>query len=191
MYYALCLLLLAVFFQARAEAQDVVLEDQDFSSSNWTSKILPTFNGNGTFTGVTESSGGNPGAYRHVIHNVQGAALQVSHLRLGDALLSYSPAQQGAIRAITYSFDVKVIQSSAGLSYQLLLHQNDATYAGLNVHKTDGLTSWTSLSSLSSLAAGDFSKIDGSGPANPDFSANGATIYFGYLTSNPVSQTCY
>ncbi len=184
-----CIFLVA-FTTAQAQTPAVVLQDADFSAADWVSRILKATSGNGTFTAVTESSGGNPGSYRHVIHNIQGDSLTVTHLRLTGPLLSYSPGEQGAIRAITYSFDAKVIQGAAGQSYQLLLYQNGTTYAASPVHKTDGLTSWTTIASPNSIDSGQFSRIDGTGPPNPDFSASAPSIYFGYLTSNAVPQTC-
>lgn len=79
---------------------------------------------------------------------------------------------------------------SAGQSYQLLLYQDGSTYATPRVHKSDGLTFWAAIPGLDSLGAAQFTRIDGTGPAHPDLSASGSTIYFGYLTSNPVPQTC-
>ncbi len=183
---AVLLLTVALNSPSHAQTTDIVLQDGDFNASNWVSKKLTESTGDGTFTATTESSGGNPGSYRHVVYHVQGGTLMVSHVWL----TGYSPAQQGPIRVVKYSFDLKVIHGTAGQSYQLLLYQNGTIYVAPRVHKTDGLTSWVNIAAPDNLGAGQFTKIDGPGAANPDFSTNGATIYFGYLTNNTIPQTC-
>src|SRR5215472_2212268 len=94
------LLAFAVLWAARASAQNPdVLQDSDFTATSWVSKKLSNSTGTGTFTAVTESSGGNPGSYRRVTYIAQGGSLMVTHM---DSSLAYSPAQQGPIRLITY-----------------------------------------------------------------------------------------
>jgi hypothetical protein len=152
--WALLILCFNCPLQPDAQAQ-VVLKDGDFAAGDWVSKKLSD-TGSDSFTVTTETSGGNPGAYRRVIHMAQNGAITVSHLPLNGTKLAYSPQQQGAIQAISYSYNVKVITGGQGQKYQFILSQDGNTYAAPRVDQTDALTSWFSFPVSSPLNSSSF-----------------------------------
>jgi len=156
--------------------------DVDFLDANWTStKILDTTGGSSaTFVAGQVTTGGNPGAFRHVEHTFGAGAIRVAHVRAGAI---YDPSVSGPIQRVDYSYDLQHITALGAVRYTLVLVQGGAYYA--NVATFDDVFGATWLSfARQGLVAGDFSLVAGVGPANPDFSATGGPIQFGYASSN-------
>ena len=175
-------------------ARAVSFLDDIFPGGEWTA--TKTFDSttaqNGAFAADQAAPDGNPGTFRQTRLAVTGpGGLVVSHLRNGAV---YDPAVDGPIGTISFSLDVRFLGGSQGTSqtlYELDLLQSGAHYlsnatAALAQGPGDGAAgSWTAFS-FSGLTASDFNRFAGSGPSNPDFSALGAPIQFGFL--NTVSE---
>ena len=168
--------------------------DGDFASG-WTDVSVvgddPNVSGTGpgtsTFDGSTvRSSGGNPGAYREIVHTIQ----------YGDRIFSgglnsnavYDPSVSGAINEIDFSSDF-IRQSAAGgaSGWTILIKQNGNLYFVERLAITN--SSWKSFTS-SSLTEEDFTEaLPGIIPNNnhPDFSSSGSPITFGYVFTNGLT----
>jgi hypothetical protein len=164
-------------------AAAVIFSDTEFADTDWMGLILQS-SGPATFTAQQETSGGNPGAYRQLQHNFGGPAegdfIITGHHRTTSI---YNPATQGAIAEVDFAFDLSLLDggASGAVAYGALLQQGGSFYiAGGEL--TLG-SEWTS-HLIANLEAGNFGRIFGPGPSNPDFSASGAAITFGYYASN-------
>lgn len=168
----------------------VTFSDGLFSNSDWTSTVFTT--GAGATASATQlASGGNPGACRHIIHDVpSGASIFVLHLRTNAI---YTPSVQGAIASIDYGEDaIMFIQNLNGMRTGPALRQ------GTNVFVCDVLrtpeTGWTS-KIVTNLAAAHFALVSPGFPAftnssvHPDFSESAPPIQFGFFRGNSNSGT--
>lgn len=177
---------LAAAVSAHARA-DTEFTDGTFNNSDWTSsKIVDSTSGSsGAFSVDRVASGGNPGPFRRVTHTfridyMEEGALVIAHLRAGAL---YDPGTQGAISSISYSYDLRKPRPSDShfTRYSPLLLQNGVYYKTTDENAAAQV--WTRVAG-EDLRAARFTRFAGSGPLRPDFSANGAPIQFGYVTSN-------
>ena len=167
---------------------DVSFFDGTFNDADWTAaKFIDTTAGaSATFTAAQVATGGNPGSYRNTDMNFTLGAIGVAHLSNSS---TYDPTTQGAVSTIDFSYDLLVTNPhvpNAAVRYDILLVQGGVRYA--TTFFGDLITAppgWTHFSHPS-LTASDF--IDyasgGFGTANPNFSAAGGLIEFGYVTRN-------
>jgi hypothetical protein len=152
--------------------------DGTFNNSDWlATEVVDTVTGGGTFTASQVATGGNPGSYRAFSFsgNAPGDYM-VGHLRIGA---TYNPSQQGAIAQINYSFDLNYFDAGPGkvAPYALLLVQNGTHYeSSFNSAESN---MWTTVQQTG-LTSANFTRRAGPGPFNPDFSASGSVIQFGY-----------
>lgn len=169
---------------------DVVLSDGTFTPTNWG---LETFTANGTGGTVVASqlsSGGNPGQARRVTNTTgSGPNNTIYGLhRYGTTNATrYEPVNQGAIASVDFSIDFVFLSGVGGQGQGLSLGAKQGTVvfaAGSTV--TGSSTAWTSYS-VTGLTAADFTAVSGSGSIN--FSATGAPIRFGFITSNSNGGT--
>ena len=168
---------------ATASAQTVVtFSDGEFT--DWTSDKIEdtTPNMAATFEVETRTTGGNPGAFRHVVHIYGVGLIGVGHLH--DKGI-YDLKQEGAISAIDYSWDL--IQQNppfptAGVAYSLLIFQDGTYYrnASRDLVLANGLAGF----GMVGIAAADFVRVGDTGPSQPDFSPSGSPIQFGYMSRN-------
>ncbi len=174
-----------------ATAGIIIFSDSEFDRSDWTTTIL----GAGASGSIpTESTGGNPGAHS-VITTTEGSGqwVVVVDLRSGATI---DPAV-GGILSVDYSEDFRNAAADGNLglgqSHGPALLQNGTFFT------TDPFTIFTGIAesfenlSLVDLQASDFVEVIPSAitaeaafdfASNPDFSATGAPIQFGYYRAN-------
>lgn len=159
----------------------VLIEDTEFNPADWTV--------GGVGEGFVEQvpAGGNPGAWRRMIHFPVSLPTDFVH-RLIRPGARYDPSTQGAITAIDVSWDRRILPPSS---------QDGAARGGLSVgegffaeqgnvlYRTteDVFSSFPWEPTMrTNLTAADF--MDGTG-GNPDFSPSGGPITFGYYRRSP------
>jgi hypothetical protein len=164
-----------------------VYEDGTFATGTWGLEIT-TGNGGGTVSASQSAATGNPGAAFRVISSVNsgsGAApATVNGLhRFGTNVATrYDPATQGPIGSLNFRIDHRLISGFGdGQAVQFAIKQGQVTYIG-PYHTTGSSGQWGQ-SIDTGLTAADFSRLDGA-PGNPDLSASGVPIRFGFVTSN-------
>jgi hypothetical protein len=184
------LLAVGLIAGSSARAATVNFFDGIFNNGDWSAaKIADTTAGSSaTFSALQQPAGGNPTFYRQTTHNWTLGGLRVGHLRnVGGSPFTYTPSSQGAINTIDISYDLIYQQGPAGaVGYGLLLRQNGKYYS----HPIDSVfaNSWSTFSHIG-FTNTSFSEllVPGLGVnplSNPDFSAAGSLIEFGYQTSN-------
>lgn len=161
-----------------------VLRDDFTTGSQWTA----TVSGNGSTHSVTNNAtGGNPGGYRRMGHNVPTtSSIVVRHVYTGG---SYDPSASGAIRHLHYwedriQFNPPFAGAAVGAHFRIF--QGAGSYSipvALNL-ATGGFstTTWESVPLLR-LTPSSFS------PATVNFTASGGSITFGYQRSNTNNST--
>ena len=149
--------------------------DGSFPVSDWE---IVADTGGGTVDATQQATGGNPGAYRRMQHF--GEVIETFHRYIGTGA-TYSPATDGAVTAIDVAWDRVIVARDGGpLAFDeaLLVFQNEQIFQGpVDTFQPGSLGVWQSTASLGLLAT-DFD--DGSG-GNPDFTASGAPLTFGYF----------
>ena len=160
--------------------------DTEFLDADWSAvKITDTTVGQtASYAAFCSTSSGNPGAYRHVVHDwcgdgTQSRGLIVGHLQSGA---TYDPAQFGPILSIDASFDAifnpRVNPNAVGCGPLVV---QDGHY--FRVYDLITAQTWTTLT-FDDLTEVDFICISGGPNTNPDFSAGGAPLQFGFITQN-------
>ncbi|HRD96959.1 MAG TPA: hypothetical protein PLA97_11245 [Rubrivivax sp.] len=171
----------------------VGFNDGDFAAGDWTLTTYLGGNG-GTVQVAPVASGGHPGSYRSILHQVNAAADPASTSRLFSLHFksgaTYDPAASGAIVAIDYAQESRLI--STGGSQQatsLALRQAGQTFYATRAYQTISEADWAA-KGMTGLLATDFVALmpDTSETAlYPDFSATGQPIQFGFLRANSTS----
>ncbi len=171
-----------LWLSSAAVAQPVTIVDSEFASADWTPIVTKT-TGGASQSASQSVSGGNPGAYRAMIHSLPpNSNIVVVHEFLGA---SYDPVVQGAISTLDYREDHKEFNppfTGAAIGAKPALRQGGVWYIGPDL-TFNGL-SWQSVN-LMGLTNMDFS---GPGGSHPDFSASGGAISFGFVRSNTNSS---
>ena len=178
--------------EAVAQGPVVIISDGTFNDEDWT--IFQVESVGGTSHTVQQApTGGNPDAFRSMTHNLPPqppdtlAEIMVTHLYLGN---SYDPGLQGAIDHIDYAEDGKMLSlpwpDAHSITY-LALVQANRLFLSNDFIDFIGNTTWQS-DTLTNLMASDFAADDGSGD-QPDFSAAGGVIQFGYTRFNTRTET--
>jgi hypothetical protein len=184
---ALFLVLALVFSIAAAPPAfaDTSFADGEFNNGDWfMSANLDTATDNGS-TAFQQTTGGNPGAFRRVVHNFTGpfgSGVVFAHLKIGAV---YDPATEGAITNVAFAYDLIAFDAIAtgAVAYFPLLEQGGKYYVASPsdlVLFTD--TTWRSFARPVQTET----SFDEVGPpvGNPDFSSSGSPITFGFATSN-------
>ena len=109
--------------------------------------------------------------------------MQVAHLHR-EAI--HDPAVDGAIGTLSYSYDLRTFESAGFSNYYLVIFQNDSHYRP----RMDRVSreEWTRFG-RSGLTARSFSRVRGTGPRQPDFSAAGNPLQFGFVSVLQVRST--
>ena len=183
--FAVIAIFLPVLGNRLAYAHSITLTDAVLANTNWTAaKISDTTpSGTASFTASQVATGGFPGTFRETNHFYGGpGGLGVGHVQHHGFVLSL--ADHGELLSLSFTFKARAFElgDSLAISYAPLLFQNGNYY----VFPTGGnvvLNAWTTFS-YNGLVPSDFTLVAGLGPANPDFSANGADITLGYFTGN-------
>lgn len=160
--------------------------DNSFVASDWSATKITDDQGSGAFAVSQPAAGGNPTSYRHLRHDWSGpGSILTVHLHNGAV---YNPAEKGAILTVNVSFDLRLFEggSSNAVNYLPLLVQNGTYYRVPRLSSAVD-NNWETFS-YENLAASDWVRLSGPGPENPDFSAGGGPIQFGYVASNGRSM---
>ena len=175
-------------------ATALVLSDSEFQNADWTTTAV--FVNNGATTTATQiASGGNGGAYRHMTHfitNGPGSTRIFQFHRYGGG--SYDPTLSGAIGSIDYSESRLQLNSpfpGSAIGARLAVEQGGVVYMGPGMtYSHSGIGNWVD-ATLTGLTETDFidplqlTGLGGpGGTSNPDVSATGAEMFFGYMRSN-------
>lgn len=182
--------LLAATLGLTPAARAVSYFDGVFNDSDWTAtKILDTTGGSASFVAGQVAAGGNPNEYRQVMHTYGFGAIIVGHLRNGATV---DPASCGGIQSVDFSFDAINIDPpfNFGVAFSPLIYQGGQYY---EYFPRPGVfaNAWTNFS-FAGLVATDFTLVGSEGAgSNPDFSASGGIMQFGYESgnSNPTPGT--
>ncbi len=178
----------------------VVFADGDFADADWSTSAniqppdLPS-----TYAVSRVADGGDPGAFRKVVHDVlESGNVKVFHERLSA---TYDPGSQGEIHAIDFTIDCLLITRSAQADTLLLISQGDRRYAAFVMFNTSASGScggdppplnarWYTAPRPSVLRE-NFQQVDGPacgvGEDCPDFSAHAAPLRFGMMTNAYVN----
>jgi len=179
-------LMVFLVWAGSTEAQ-VIYSDGTFNSEDWSLTIEVTSGNGGSGSGSQMVSGGSPGLYRSVTHTMgsRPAQLALFHRHLGS---SFNPATQGSITEINFQVDIKTFQDSGygGQSAAPVIRQDGIVFVG--PFFSSSLSSWVHIS-RANLVAADFTPVAGifmppPGTDHPNFSIDGSTMDFGFLSSN-------
>jgi hypothetical protein len=136
------------------------------------------------------SGGPANAAYQLGTHTLDHLGIDVAHLsKLAATAGVYNPATAGALTSLSYSFQFQVFSSTGGGTDEVgvgLLVKQGETYYYADYQAVAQNGQWNSLGTA--LTAASFNRVFGNGPANPDFSAAGAPLEFGYFTANSTSS---
>jgi hypothetical protein len=167
----------ALTWAGGARAATLTFSDGTFDPANWSTQLF-NFHTGGSATPSQAASGGNPGSYQEVAY-----ATNVFHGFSGAVV---DPSVDGAIASVDYNWDVRAV-SGGGTFSGPALAQGGSFYVSAGLLDLTGTsTQWRSVSRVGVLEVNfgtiqDILEID---PAqDPDFSASGAPITFGYFTA--------
>jgi hypothetical protein len=165
-------------------ANAVVIMDSTFANVDWTKTTLSI--SNATETATQSAAGGNPGSFRTMSHNFGSgiASLFIFHEYIGTGG-TYDPGTSGAIASIDYSEDQKKLAGTGAVGAFVAIKQGGVIFKGPVLNFSND-TTWITASSMG-LTATDFLDFTTS-TFNPDFSAAGATISFGYGRANDTNR---
>jgi hypothetical protein len=162
-----------------------LFSDDTFSDSNWLATAVLKGPSGATFTqsATHADAGGNPGAFRTMTHTWgDNTDVVVYHQYLGG---TYNPSVEGAISKVNYSEDNIIVSApiSGSVGWGMIVVQNGVTYrTGGNGF---GNTSWQT-STLPNLSANDFTDLEATGLAHPNFTSTGSELSVGYWRSTTI-----
>lgn len=169
--------------------------DGIFNDADWTLSNFVNATGVGSFGAAFQMPvGGNPNEYRIIRHNLVVSNPGNGHytgLHFKNTAI-YDPGTQGAVSYIDYSEDSInfLTQGGNGQGSGLAIYQGGKFYLQRNpilVMPYAGYSTWTA-NAAPGLVAGDLWEIDITGfmnsSSNPDFSASGAPMQFGFWRGN-------
>jgi hypothetical protein len=173
----------------------VSFSDSTFLVENWTQSVLIEGNG-GTISVSHAVSDGNPGAFARIYIGLNGGATTGYTRAFGyfaRAGAIYDPSTQGAISALAYEDNSKMVDTSLwgsnGQRGGMALLQNGNIYDTW-LYGTQTATTWR-VNSYTGLRASDFCQVNGPNgtyarntESHPDFSVSGTPIQFGFLRGN-------
>lgn len=169
---------------AAASRADVVVSDASFAAGDWLATVYFTSGGNPTHGESAAPSGGNPGAFRSMTHQVPlSSSIGVFHEFLP---FTYDPAVSGAIDSLTYREDRIEFSppfAGAAIGANPALIQGGVTYFGSNITFTN--TSWATVQ-LHGLTSLSFTSAINT---HPDFTSSGGPIRFGFARSNTSTSS--
>src|SRR6202011_2948249 len=170
-------------FFSQAASADTTFSDVTFNPGDWPA-IVNFAGGGGTAGASKKTSGGNPGSYYQVTITANSGPSGTAAF-FNNSAFTYTPASQGAINSVTFSFDLINQGGTAAAAFaNLALEQNGHIYAGPEFVVTS--TAWQHVGTT--LVATDFGQVTaGAGGqfsldlnSNPNFSAAGSSILFGF-----------
>jgi hypothetical protein len=173
---------------ATPAAADTTFFDGTFSNGNWSQTEFTATNG-GASSATQQLTGGNPGAYFEVSNAVNPTGSSTAFYARSGAV--YTPSVQGAITGIDYAVDESLFTGGVG-DAELGVMQGGSVYLAFpeaNVFSNG----WQGFIE-NDLTAASFARIvpGSTGPTgelvydssqNPDFSATGGALTFGFVTT--------
>jgi PEP-CTERM motif len=165
----------------------VIIADPTLAAGNYSGaqNYLPVGGGAATFS-TSDTANGNPNDYRFTNVNFGGGAVAGSQA-LGEfnLLNIWNPLTQGALNSVSYSIDALFIPgpvTQPNTTAQLLfgLRQGGVNYYNAAFNPLG--TSWIT-ATRNGLTQASFGSAFVTGAPQPDFSATGTPIEFGYFTS--------
>ena len=168
----------ALLAVAASPAQaSVAFADGNFADADWTAFTV-TAGANDSFAAGQVAAGGNPGAYRQTTQvYYQGPGITVVHLNTANL---YDPGVQGAVTSLTFDFDFNFFNApgtgpapSAAVGVGIVARQNGMVFFGATGGAAT-LNSWQHFNY--NLTPADFGGLD--------LTSSGASVAFGYYTSN-------
>lgn len=131
----------------------------------------------GSYDGAYVPTGGNGESYRLATIAYSSGFVEGAQLRDGAI---YNPATQGAIQALTFSYDAIYLESfDSSLACFPVLVQGATWYGGPQTSFCACQPGWRH-QLFSNLSAAQFFQIIGPGPRRPNFSKFGGPIQFGF-----------
>lgn len=169
---------------AYTSPQSTVISDGAFAAADWGVEIVDLAGG-ASQSARQETSGGNPGAFRAMTHTLPQPSgsdetrIAAVHLYQGQR---YNPSTQGALDHIDFTQDGRLLSlpwPDALVDTHFVIAQGGVLYRSSGYIRFFGNTNWNS-GALNNLQPASFTAIGGGG-GQPDFSAGGGEMTFGYL----------
>lgn len=167
-----------------AQAVVYVFSDDVFDDADWTlfELVDETPNDSAVFIGNQNLTGGNPGAYRRVVNelNTPTASLIVSgHLRQGA---TFDPGEDGSFLSMSISLDgiSEANNPAEAVQYGLLVEQNGA-YFTVSLPQVLNEVGWQNRS-LTGIGQSQFDAVDDVSVL--DLSDSGAVVSIGFFALN-------
>ena len=179
---AIALLSLLVLPAINAHGGVISFSDTEFLNANWIGVEVQdtTPNDSFTFSSTQLGTGGNPGAYRQVINQLNtptASNIASGHLFQGG---SFDPGQDGTFISLDMSLDGIGIGGPAGaMGYGVLLEQ-DSNYFSVGLGQVLNSTGWMTFSGTG-LVESDFIAL---GAGALDLSNAGTPVSIGFFVSN-------
>ena len=183
-----------------SSAHAITFFDGIFNNADWNLTAYTNAAGVGSTTqGFQVLTGGNPNEYRRVrnqliVGSAGNGAIQGLHM---NNIFSYNPSGSGAISTINYSEDsinFLPAQAGNGQGTGLVIFQNSKFYELRNpllVMPASGFTNWAP-NAAPGIVASDMWEITNTigliSTSNPDFSATGTVMQFGFWRGNSANQ---
>lgn len=174
---------------APAEATTLSFEDGDFDPADWSFQLF-NFHTGGSATPSQALVGGNPDSSQEVAYTTNAAtdmadnaAIYVFHAFSGAVV---DPSVAGAIATVDYFWDVKAVTGGSVFSGPALMQGGNVYVSAGLLELTGTSTVWRSVSRIGVLDVnyGRIQNLLEIDPAqDPDFSASGAPITFGYFSA--------
>jgi len=175
------IIIAACVFVAASACGGTLLEisDSEMQADHWVAFELS--NGGGfSFTTGDAAMGGNPGSYRTITHDsATGFTFgSVAHLHT----TAFQPSSNRAAISIDISIDVNCFDGGASeaVGFGLIVEQSGVVFFGPTFTALTA-SGWRTDLAGTGLTASDFADA---AQTNPDFSAGGDPIRFGFFTSN-------
>lgn len=160
----------------------ITFSDTDFADADWSTFELrdDTPNDSFVFSAARQASGGNPGAFRQVTHEL--STPTASKIQSGHLLLSavFDPGGNGTFSSLAFSFEGIGISGPAGaMGFGLLLRQGMDFFTVGTPQVLNGQGFQARVGT--NLTAADFFAVNG---GILDLSDSGAPVTFGFFASN-------
>jgi hypothetical protein len=179
------------------------LYDGTFNNTDWVSTIIPVFSSPSaqlTIPGSNCVGGQDPNGYLSSWSRQTCTYFPYPPPPVPPSIwvaqvyqpVSYTPSSQGGIASVSFSYDLS--PNTQSMTYGLLIFQNGIYFRSVNQISTPnapndtpgapaGSPPWKHIQHVT-FTAEDFRVVDnlGNDRRRPDFSCNGSTIQFGYVT---------
>lgn len=177
---------------ASSAGASLTFQDGTFLDSDWTMQTFTTASGTASSAQASQvASGGNGGSYRSVTHQmvVSGPYALILSVHLSQSAF-WDPSTQGGFASINYTEDSLNIQALMGTGLAIL--QDGKHYLLRNPGLLYTQSSWGT-TSRTGIVASDMYLIDSNGnldaSQNPNFSASGGVMQFGFWRGNGSGST--